>query len=75
MVGFGIGPIVGAGLGGIVYERFGSGVLYAGASGLAFSAAVVAWFALRTPTLDHPGEIDESEEPLEVPIPGPDPTT
>jgi MFS family permease len=74
MVGFGIGPIVGAGLGGIVFERFGSGVLYAGASTIAFSAAVVAWFALRTPALDDPGEIDEAEEPRDVPIPGPDPT-
>ena len=74
MVGFGIGPIVGAGLGGVVFERFGSGVLYAGASGIAFCAAVVAWFALRTPALDDPGEIDEAEEPRDVPIPGPDPT-
>ena len=74
MVGFGIGPIVGAGLGGVVFERFGSGVLFAGASAAALSAAVVAWFALRTPALDDPGEIDEAEEPLDVPIPGPDVT-
>jgi MFS family permease len=75
MIGFGIGPIVGAGLGGVVFERFGSGVLFAGASAAALSAAVVAWFALRTPALDEPGAIGEEEEPREVPIPGPDVTT
>lgn len=75
MVGFGIGPIVGAGLGGLVFERFGSGVLYAGASIAAFAAAIVALFVLRTPALDEPGEIDPTEEPRDVPLPGPDPTT
>jgi hypothetical protein len=58
-----------------VYERFGSGVLFAGASAAALSAAVVAWFALRTPALDDPGVIDDAEEPRDVPIPGPDVTT
>jgi MFS family permease len=77
MVGFGIGPIVGAGLGGAVFDELGAGVLYAGASSLALGAAVVAWFALAVPALDQPGEIDDSEEPraIDVPIPGPDPST
>ena len=77
MVGFGIGPIVGAGVGGYVYQHLGSGTLYAGASALALAAAIVAWFALAIPALDHPGEIAETEEPraTEVPMPGPDPTT
>jgi hypothetical protein len=73
MVGFGIGPIVGAGLGGLVFERFGSGVLFTGASVSAFAAAVVAWFVLRMPALDHPGEIGDADEPREVPLPGTDP--
>jgi MFS family permease len=53
-VGFGIGPILGAGIGGVVYQRFGPAVLYTGASTLALSAAVAAWFALSTPALSRP---------------------
>ncbi len=54
MTGLGIGPILGAGIGGFVYERLGPGVLYAGASALAFASAVVAWFALSVPALSEP---------------------
>ncbi len=54
MTGLGIGPILGAGIGGFVYERLGPGVLYAGASALAFASAVVAWFALSVPVLSEP---------------------
>jgi PPP family 3-phenylpropionic acid transporter len=76
MAGFGVGPIVGAGVGGFVYQRLGAPVLYAGASALALSAAVVAWFALSIPALAQPGLVDDAEEPsaVEVPLPGPDPT-
>ena len=55
MVGFGIGPILGAGIGGFVFERLGPVTLYAGASALALAAAGVAWIALSTPALSHPG--------------------
>jgi PPP family 3-phenylpropionic acid transporter len=54
MVGFGLGPIIGAGIGGFVYEHLGTMTLYAGASSLALSGGLVAWFALRTPALDRP---------------------
>jgi predicted MFS family arabinose efflux permease len=75
MIGFGIGPILGAGIGGLVFERFGSGVLFAAASVLAFSAGVVAWFALRVPALDRTGDVDDREEPRDVPLPGTDAVT
>jgi MFS transporter, PPP family, 3-phenylpropionic acid transporter len=77
MVGFGIGPIVGAGAGGFVYQHLGAGVLYAGASLLALGAAAVAWFALSIPRLAEPGFVAESEEPppTDVPMPGPDITS
>lgn len=71
MVGFGLGPILGAGIGGYVYQHLGPGVLYAGASALALSGALVAWFALRIPELDmplQPGEdppADVSAAPVE----------
>ena len=51
MVGFGIGPIVGAGIGGYVYQHAGATTLYVGASALALLGGVVAWFALSTPEL------------------------
>ena len=54
MVGFGLGPIIGAGIGGFVYESAGPMTLYAGASSLALAGGVVAWFALRGPELDRP---------------------
>ncbi len=54
MVGFGIGPILGAGIGGFVFERLGPVTLYAGASVLAISAAGVSWIALSTPALADP---------------------
>jgi len=54
MVGFGIGPIIGAGIGGLVYEHAGPATLFVGASGVAVAAGVVAWFALSTPALARP---------------------
>jgi PPP family 3-phenylpropionic acid transporter len=54
MVGFGIGPILGAGIGGILYDRAGTLVLYASASMLALLGAFISWFALDTPALDEP---------------------
>ncbi|MGH2538949.1 MAG: MFS transporter [Actinomycetota bacterium] len=54
MVGFGLGPIIGAGIGGFVYESAGPMTLYAGASAVALGGGVVAWLALRGPELDRP---------------------
>jgi MFS transporter, PPP family, 3-phenylpropionic acid transporter len=54
MVGFGLGPILGAGAGGIVYDRLGSLTLFVGASVLALLGGVAAMVALRTPELDTP---------------------
>lgn len=54
MVGFGIGPIVGAGVGGFVYEHAGPFALYLGASVLAACGALAAWAALSTPALARP---------------------
>lgn len=53
MVGFGIGPIIGAGLGGYIFEHAGPVVLYSGASVLALGGAAVAWFALGLPALEN----------------------
>jgi predicted MFS family arabinose efflux permease len=55
MVGFGLGPIVGAGIGGWVYQNLGATVLYMGSSALALGGAVEAWFALAVPSLSEPG--------------------
>jgi MFS family permease len=52
-VGFGFGPILGAGLGGLVYEGLGPVVLYSGASALCVAGAIVAWFTLGLPALEH----------------------
>jgi PPP family 3-phenylpropionic acid transporter len=73
MVGFGIGPIIGAGLGGLVYQSAGSTVLFVGASALAVSAGVVAWFALSTPALSRPMEEAPVLEPGAAPERGPFP--
>jgi MFS transporter, PPP family, 3-phenylpropionic acid transporter len=54
MVGFGLGPILGAGAGGIVYDRLGPLTLFVGASVLALLGGVAAMVALRTPELDTP---------------------
>jgi len=54
MVGFGIGPIIGAGLGGMVYDRLGSTTLFVGSSSVALLGGVAAMIALRTPELDSP---------------------
>ncbi len=69
MVGFGIGPILGAGIGGFVYQHAGPAVLYAGASALALAGGVVAWFALSTPTLSAPGPVPKVSPGIE-PEPG-----
>jgi PPP family 3-phenylpropionic acid transporter len=73
MVGFGIGPIIGAGIGGFVYQRLGAGVLYGSASALAVSAAVVAWFALNVPALRE-GRGEPTEELPVPPLPDTGPT-
>ena len=50
MVGFGLGPILGAGVGGFVYERLGAGrAVRRRRPLLALAGAVVAWFALAKP--------------------------
>ena len=54
MVGFGIGPILGAGVGGYVYQHAGAVVLYSGASALALGGGAAAWVALSTPELSNP---------------------
>ena len=72
-VGFGIGPILGAGVGGFVYQHLGAGVLYASASVLALSAAVVAWFVMRIPALDRPQPVEEELPPV-PPFPDTGPT-
>jgi PPP family 3-phenylpropionic acid transporter len=59
MVGFGMGPILGAGIGGYVFEHFGPTVLYLGAAALATAGAVVAWFALDLPKLEHLDDVPE----------------
>ena len=64
MVMLGIGPILGAGIGGFVYQHEGTVVLYVGASALALAGAVVAWFALSTPTLAEPGVPGQEIEPV-----------
>ena len=64
MVMLGIAPILGAGIGGFVYQRVGTVVLYVGASCLALAGAVVAWFALSTPTLSEPGVPGQEIEPV-----------
>jgi len=53
-VGFGIAPILGAGVGGWVFDRFGTVILYLGASVLALVGGAVAWSALSAPSLAHP---------------------
>ena len=57
MVGFGIGPIIGAGVGGFVYQQAGPAVLYVGASVLALCGAIAAWVALSTPELSQPSPV------------------
>lgn len=59
MVGFGVGPIIGAGIGGFVYQHLGTTVLYAWASTMALCAAAVAWFALDIPALGPRDDRDE----------------
>jgi MFS family permease len=70
MVGFGIGPIIGAGVGGFVYQEAGTTVLYLGASGLAVAGAIAAWVALSTPELSLPMGVIPDVEPGAAPEPG-----
>ncbi|HEX5936871.1 MAG TPA: MFS transporter [Actinomycetota bacterium] len=56
MVGFGIGPILGAGIGGVVYDELGPLTLFIGSAVLAAAGGVAALVALRTPALDTPLE-------------------
>ncbi|HVF07542.1 MAG TPA: MFS transporter [Actinomycetota bacterium] len=72
MVGFGLGPIIGAGVGGYVYETAGPMTLYAGASALALAGGVVAWFALRGPELDAPVTPDD-DMPADAALAPPEP--
>jgi predicted MFS family arabinose efflux permease len=72
MVGFGLGPILGAGVGGFVYQHAGPVVLYSGASALALGGATVAWFALSGPALDAP--ITEADDrPADTSVAPPEP--
>jgi PPP family 3-phenylpropionic acid transporter len=70
MVGFGLGPVIGAGLGGLVYERVGVVALYVGASALALLGAVAAWLALSTPALSRPSASVPEVEAGAQPEPG-----
>jgi len=70
MVGFGIGPIIGAGIGGFVYQEIGPLALYAGSSVLAVCGAVAGWFALSTPALSEPGAVPLQMGPGAEPEPG-----
>ncbi|HEY6567886.1 MAG TPA: MFS transporter [Actinomycetota bacterium] len=71
MVGFGLGPIIGAGVGGYIYQHAGPVVLYSLASAFAVAGAITAWFALAVPELDAPlteaddRPADPSAAPLE----------
>jgi PPP family 3-phenylpropionic acid transporter len=73
MVSFGIGPILGAGLGGFVYQHLGTTVLYAGASALALSGGVAAWFALKIPALEEPSLEGGADFPADVIVAPPEP--
>jgi PPP family 3-phenylpropionic acid transporter len=69
MVGFGIGPIIGAGVGGLVYGRLGSTTLFVGSSIVAALGGIAAMIALRTRELDTPlRDVPEGDEA--VPEPG-----
>ena len=62
-VGFGMGQIFWSLLGGFLYGRFGSVTVYVAASALAFAGAALAAFALDTPLLRRPQEIDVAPVP------------
>jgi MFS family permease len=61
MVGFGLGPIIGAGLGGFIYQHAGAVTLYSLASACAVAGAITAWFALAVPVLDAP--VTDADDP------------
>jgi PPP family 3-phenylpropionic acid transporter len=69
MVGFGLGPIVGGVAGGFVYQHVGAVYTYAGASVLALAGAVVAWFALSTPSLREPSPAEPAFVQPDGPLP------
>jgi MFS transporter, PPP family, 3-phenylpropionic acid transporter len=70
MVGFGIGPIIGAGIGGLVYGRLGPTALFVGSSIVAALGGVAAMIALRTRELDTPLREGLPEGDEAVPEPG-----
>jgi len=70
MVGFGIGPILGAGIGGVIYDELGSLTLFVGSAVLAAAGGVAALLALRTPTLDTPLDEDVAAAEEVPPEPG-----
>lgn len=70
LVGFGIGPILGAGAGGFAYQYLGSTVTFAGAAALALMAGGVAWVALSPPQLSQPGDLPPVVPPGLEPQPG-----
>ena len=72
LVGFGIGPIIGAGLGGFIYQHLGTTVLYTWASAMALCGGVVAWFALDIPALGPRAGID-LDPPADVVVAPPEP--
>jgi PPP family 3-phenylpropionic acid transporter len=70
LVGFGIGPILGAGVGGFAYQYLGSTVTFAGAAALALMAGAVAWIALSPPQLSRPDDSMPVVAPPLAPQPG-----
>jgi PPP family 3-phenylpropionic acid transporter len=70
LVGFGIGPVLGAGVGGFAYQYLGSTVTFTGAAVLAVLAAGVAWIALSPPALSQPGDLPAIRPPGIEPEPG-----
>jgi PPP family 3-phenylpropionic acid transporter len=65
-VGFGIAPILGAFAGGLVYQELGSATTFIMASVLATLGAIVAWFALSTPSLRDPSPAEPVVLPSEA---------
>jgi MFS transporter, PPP family, 3-phenylpropionic acid transporter len=73
MVGFGLGPIIGAGIGGFVYQHAGPVTLYCGASALAIAGGATAWFTLNIQELDEPGALSADDLPADPHTAPPEP--